>query len=116
MIGFAKSIPGKIKSAFGNARGILVGIARAIVQGFRDGFGRAWDAAIAWVKGKIAGLSKAAKFILGIRSPSKVFQEIGLNVGKGMELGIEKSMPAVAAALQSLVQQNPRRRCQPRVG
>lgn len=103
VVSFLRGIPGRIRGAFGNAGAILSGIARAIVNGFRNAFGRAWDAAMRWVKGKIAGLGRAAKIILGIGSPSKVFMSIGDDVGRGFQLGIEKSMGDVGDMIQRLV-------------
>jgi hypothetical protein len=42
----------------------------------------------------------AVKGVLGIQSPSKVFADVGLMTGEGFEVGVEKSRPGVANAVE----------------
>ena len=45
---------------------------------------------------------KSVTNFLGISSPSKVFEDIGLNVGRGMEQGILKAENAVQSAMEEM--------------
>lgn len=55
---------------------------------------------------RIKGLGKdmldSIKDVLGIKSPSKEFQEIGEMAGEGMKLGLEAMVPAVSSAAETL--------------
>ena len=68
-------------------------------QGFADGIlkgGRKVYEAIAIVTGKSVADTKK---LLGIHSPSKVFQEIGEYTGQGMELGLYESTKNLASVV-----------------
>ena len=96
--GFFGNIGGKIKDAVGNAGKLLYDVGEAIVQGLVSGIVNAWH----WVTDKlhslISGLSSAAKKLLGISSPSKVFAGIGLSAGMGLAAGMDASRNLVANA------------------
>ncbi len=81
-------LPGKIKGWFGNAKTVLKNtgedIIRGLINGIKNMAGAAKDAAIGAVKGALDG----AKSFLRIGSPSKVFEEVGMNTMEGMRLGI----------------------------
>lgn len=87
-------------SAIFSAEGLSLGekavaIGKAVVMGIVRGI---W--ALATLPGKAissiaSGLITAAKSTLGIASPSKVFEDIGRNVGLGMQLGVEAETPSV---------------------
>ena len=96
--GFFGNVGGKIKDAIGNAGKLLYDVGDAIVHGLVSGIVDAWH----WVTDKLAslisGLSSAAKKLLGISSPSKVFAGIGLNAGAGLAAGMDASRNMVANA------------------
>jgi len=102
LINWVRGVDQKIKGAIGDAGKILYSAGQDIVLGLRDGIVAAWH----WVTEKlhalIDGLSGAAKKLLGINSPSKVFAGVGLSVGEGFAEGIEASIAAAAAAARSM--------------
>lgn len=84
-------------------RGILDGIARGIIAGV----GKIKDAA----RNAARAALDAAKGFLGIGSPSKLFMKVGTNMMEGVNLGMKRMAPAVAAATKSalFVPQTPTR-------
>lgn len=68
----------------------LVEVGKDIIRGLWNGIGNM----AGWVKDKIQGLAGNvvgwAKSALGIKSPSRVFMEIGNFVGEGMAIGIDQ--------------------------
>lgn len=63
-------------------------VADAILDGMVDGFSELGNKALDAIKSVMGGLPKAAKSVLGIRSPSKVFQELGKFTAMGLAVGI----------------------------
>lgn len=60
-----------------------------IVQGIKNGISNAWNNMVSWFKGLFGDLVQIAKDILGIASPSKVFESIGENTVAGFDKGME---------------------------
>jgi tape measure domain-containing protein len=52
--------------------------------------------------GVIGGAIEGVKGLLGIRSPSRVFQEFGVNIGEGLAAGIESQNKAVETSARGL--------------
>lgn len=80
----------------------IVEVGSQIVNGLWDGIQSGWD----WLVGKVEefahSLIDAAKSVLGIASPSKVFRDqVGKWLPLGMEEGFEDEMPKVQKDLQS---------------
>ena len=71
---------------------------RSIIDGLRMGIDEAWEAVKASITEKIDWLPAWVKERLGIASPSRVFAEIGENIGQGMAAGINSSFGLVRAA------------------
>jgi uncharacterized membrane protein YphA (DoxX/SURF4 family) len=78
---------------------------RDIIDGLRMGIDSAWESVKASIAEKIDWLPNWVKDRLGIASPSRVFMEIGENIGQGMAIGIENSFGLVQSAVQGLGQQ-----------
>jgi TP901 family phage tail tape measure protein len=80
----------------------------AIGTDMMDGLWKGIQATIRKPLDAIGDLAKKlpewAKDLLGIKSPSRVFMEIGENVGAGMVLGIDSSLPNVKAAAEKLAE------------
>lgn len=75
----------------------------SIVNGITDGLNHAWQ----WLTGAIrqmcSNLLQSAKNALGIHSPSKVFREqIGENIGAGIEEGLDDSEGSLGSRIKSL--------------
>lgn len=70
-------------------------IGRAITQGILNGIGNIGKAVGDKIKGALGGAVKGAKGLLGIHSPSRVFELIGLQIGAGLNRGITASLAQV---------------------
>lgn len=104
LVSTAKTVATKIKSAFGNIvngmKTIGLNIVKGIGHGITSGYG--------WIKGQIksfVGNVKAfLKKLFGIKSPSRWAEDvIGLNIVKGMAVGITDNKGIVNAAMTSMV-------------
>lgn len=60
-----------------------------IVQGIKNGISNAWNNMVSWFKGLFGDLIQVAKDILGIASPSKVFEQIGEYTTEGFDKGMQ---------------------------
>lgn len=85
-----------IETIWGNVMDFLGGIdlfqiGKDIIQGLIDGVKSMALNVIESVKGVVEGAINGAMKLLGIKSPSRVFMEIGKNTGEGLEKGL-KSM------------------------
>lgn len=82
----------------------LKSIGTNIVQGLWNGIqGKA-----AWIKSKVSsfvgGIVSSVKGVLGIHSPSRVFQdEVGKYMAQGIGVGFEREMDGVAARMQRAI-------------
>lgn len=83
---------------------------RDIIMGLWQGLQDAWNefSITDMVTGWAGGIRDSFAGMLGIRSPSQVFQEFGMNIGQGLANGIsegmglaQRAMSAVAGALTS---------------
>lgn len=79
-------------------------IGENIVTGLLNGITGMWDTLVSTVKGKVNGMVSTVKNVLGIHSPSKVFDEIGVNVTQGLVNGINTGAPAAEQAIQNIAQ------------
>ncbi|MEU0883663.1 hypothetical protein ABZ345_34100 [Lentzea sp. NPDC005914] len=90
LVGEAKALPGRILAAIGDAAGTLFGKGQDFVRGLWNGISslggwlrdKVWD----WVKSVIP---KPVADALGIKSPSKVAEELASQVPAGMVIGLE---------------------------
>lgn len=83
--------------------GRMVQYGRDIVQGLIDGVKDMARRLVDAVKGVVNSAIDAAKNLLGISSPSKLFFEIGGNVGTGFVEGIDSIKSLVAKSMQGMV-------------
>jgi len=93
--GFFNDLPGK-----------MVGIGANIVEGLWDGIANM----IGWLKNKVSdftgGIVKGIKGSLGIHSPSTVMRDqVGLQIGAGLAVGIDDSSSQVNRAMAGLNKQ-----------
>jgi len=97
-----RSIGEKIKGVV-NFGKVLYDAGQAIVQGLVNGIVSAWH----WVTDKLRKpdrrLSSAAKKLLGISSPSRVFAEIGRQTAAGLAVGMDQGARTVARAAAGMV-------------
>jgi hypothetical protein len=81
----------------------LVEIGKNLVLGLANGVKDAAMAVVRAITGVVTGGIDAAKRLLGIASPSKVFAEIGHYTGEGMAVGVDRSAKGVQTSLESMV-------------
>lgn len=85
---------------FDMAKTIFVEGGKRIVEGLKSGFSNAWTGLIALLKTKVSELITAVKKLLGIKSPSSVFEGIAENMMGGMTVGIQGSAGGPANAMR----------------
>lgn len=100
---YAKKIPSAIKSGLGS----LTSVGKNLIAGLWNGIKAKFDSVVGKVKSLASGLPKTVKKVLGIRSPSRVFAEIGMYTGEGFAIGIEKSYRQVQSAMGGLYSLQP---------
>jgi TP901 family phage tail tape measure protein len=105
VVSFVRGIPGKIRSAVGNLGKLLYGAGRTVVTGLWNGIA----SMSSWIWDKVTGFAKgvfdAVKNGLGKLwpfSPSQAGVDIGYYLGKGIEVGINKSESAVRGAVAKM--------------
>jgi phage-related protein len=99
-----KDLPGKIFSAMGDLVGRLFQAGKDLIQGLWNGIKAMVQRVIDAVKGVVNDAIGAAKSLLGIASPSKVFTEIGRQLGAGLARGIEDGTGQAVDATTAMVQ------------
>jgi len=87
--------------------GKMIQYGKDIIQGLIDGAKQMATRLIDAVKGVVTGAIDAAKRLLGISSPSKLFGEMGMNIGLGFIKGIESMKGQVEASMQGMVNPMP---------
>lgn len=76
---------------------------RDVVQGLWDGIRQKWNEFNTWWQGIWSGSVKWVKDLLGIKSPSTVFYDIGANMMEGLADGIGTNAGAVQDALENAI-------------
>lgn len=89
-IAWVKQVPDKIKGFFSNAKSLLLSAGSDVIQGFWNGLKGKFESAKKWLTDKIASLPAAAKKVLGIASPSRVFRWIAERIPEGFSVGLAK--------------------------
>ncbi|WP_258802770.1 phage tail protein [Pseudarthrobacter sp. NS4] len=104
VVGFFSGLIGRITGAIGNAGSALFSVGVNIIQGLINGIGSMMGsigrAVLNIVPEAIRG---PFEDLLGIRSPSRVFREYGVNIGQGLILGIDGMHAKVADSVTGLV-------------
>lgn len=65
-------------------------VGKAILEGIKQGITNGWDAFASWLTGIVQSIVDAVLATLGIKSPSKVFADIGKQMMAGMAQGIAR--------------------------
>jgi hypothetical protein len=84
------------KAGVNAAKNLITGI----VNGIKSGVGVVVDA----VKGLATSAINAFKSALKIASPSKLFEDFGGDIGMGVVVGVDDTVPEVKGALETLVE------------
>lgn len=92
------ALPRAILAATSGFSRLLFSAGADLIRGMIDGVGSAASALVNKVKGVVGDAVSGAKSLLGISSPSKVFQEIGKFTGQGLINGLDASASSVSRA------------------
>lgn len=104
MMNFITSIPSRIKGVFSGAGSWLLSAGKNIIQGLINGIKNAIGGAISAVKDAVGGIIDGAKSLLGIASPSKVFdREIGRMIPAGLGRGVSENERAATRPVEDMV-------------
>lgn len=104
MMSFITSIPSRIMGVFSGAGSWLISAGQNIIQGLINGITNAIGGAISAVKDAVSNVIDAAKNILGIHSPSKVFdREIGRMIPAGLGRGVTENERAATRPVEDMV-------------
>lgn len=104
MMNFITSIPSRIMSVFSGAGSWLLSAGQNIIQGLINGIKNAIGGAISAVKDAVGGIIDGAKSLLGIASPSKVFdREIGRMIPAGLGRGVSENERAATRPVEDMV-------------
>lgn len=102
-VNWVMTLPDRILSFFSNAGSWLISAGSDLVNGFISGIESAVDGVISAVTGFVDNAIDAAKRLLGIASPSKVFAQIGAYTMEGFEQGIEKNAQTAANTVRKVM-------------
>lgn len=104
MMSFITSIPSRIMGVFSGAGSWLLSAGQNIIQGLINGITNAIGGAISAVKNAVSGIIDGAKSMLGIHSPSKVFdREIGRMIPAGLGRGVTENERAATRPVEDMV-------------
>jgi phage-related protein len=105
VIQFFRDLPGDILRALGNFGRLLYQAGVDLLNGLWDGIKSMVSNLINRMKNFARDLINGFYEVLGIRSPSRVFREAGVNIVKGLVQGIERSSSSATDAVNQLAQQ-----------
>ena len=100
-------VPTTIRNFMTQAVGViksinLVTIGKQMIQGLINGIKSMAGSVVGSIKNVVGGAISAAKSALGIKSPSRVFKQIGDDTGQGLVLGLEGKESNVIKASKKL--------------
>ena len=99
----ASSIGSSIMGALSSIPGRVASIGSQIVQGIANGISGAAGVVVNKITGVVGGAIDAAKNLLGIHSPSRVFRKIFGYVMQGAALGIDDTADEPGKSMESAV-------------
>lgn len=96
------SILNQMKSILSGAVASFMSIGADMIRGLVNGIRSMAGAAINAAKGVVSDAISGAKALLGIRSPSRVFKEIGAFTSQGLALGIDKDAHKAVSSVHDM--------------
>lgn len=98
----ARELPGKVRSGLGALSGYLVSAGADLIRGMINGIRSMAGALVDSAKSVVSGAVNGAKALLGIKSPSRVFRQIGVFVGQGLVNGLTASEASIEKTSERL--------------
>lgn len=102
-VAVVRGLPGRIVGALGGLAGQLAGVGRAAMQGFISGARSMAGSMVSAVTGPIRNAISAARSLLRIGSPSKVFRDIGKFTAQGFVQGMTGEASKIKSTADKLV-------------
>ncbi|QTF81450.1 tape measure protein [Mycobacterium phage TarsusIV] len=102
---YVGQLPGKIKGWFDDAGSWLIDAGKNIVTGLINGIGSMIGSAVSKAKELAGSVKDAVTSFLGIHSPSKVFEQIGIFTGQGFQIGLDKGFQPALEQAKALADQ-----------
>lgn len=102
IIKFINGMTRAVNQNSGELRTAGINLAKAIADGFTGGMASRVSGLINSVRGAIGSAIDGAKRLLGIRSPSRVFAEIGQQTGQGFIVGLDSVQSEVSDSAASV--------------
>lgn len=102
VVSTVRGLPGKAMGALSGIGSKLTSAGANLMRGFISGVKSMASSLIASVTQPISDAVGKAKSLLGIKSPSRVFMEIGAFTAEGMALGMTKNAKRVSKAAEAL--------------
>ena len=100
-------LPGEARAALGNLSSYLSGAGAQLIQGMINGVRSMAASLAASARSVVSGAVDAAKSVLGIHSPSKVFHGIGVNTIQGFINGIDGTTAQLKSKLAAIMKELP---------
>ncbi|MET7731219.1 hypothetical protein ABZT02_07605 [Streptomyces sp. NPDC005402] len=100
-------LPGEARAALGNLSSYLAGAGAQLIQGMINGVRSMAGSLAASARSVVSGAVDAAKSVLGIHSPSKVFHGIGVNTIQGFIKGIDGTTAQLRSKLAAIMKELP---------
>ena len=107
MLGTLSALRANVTGVFDGAGSWLLDAGRQIVQGLINGIKSAIGGAVSAAAEMAASALAAAKGALGISSPSKEFIGVGMDVTRGLAIGLDRGRPLVEGAMATLAMAMP---------
>ncbi len=102
IVGWFGDLPGRILGALGDLAGMMWDLGVNMIQGFIGGIRAMASAAYNAARSVVSGAVNGVKSFLGIRSPSKLFMEIGTDTMAGLAVGVEAEEARLTAMLRDM--------------
>jgi TP901 family phage tail tape measure protein len=103
VIGWLGGLGTRMMQAIGNLSGMLIGVGEDMIRGLIQGIENMAGAAVDAAKGAVGGAVNAAKRLLHIGSPSKVFKQFGRWVSQGFAQGITSGKHLAVSAVTGVM-------------
>ncbi|MGH2016747.1 phage tail tape measure protein [Aerococcus urinaeequi] len=105
-----QNIVSSVRSSFSNAissansfASQAVSVGQNLIMGFVNGVKAKASALVDSVKGAVSGAINAAKNLLGIHSPSRVFRQFGIYTDQGFAIGIDKEAKTPIKSMRNMI-------------
>lgn len=104
ILSYIGGLPGQILSSLGNLGSLLLGAGKNIIDGLYNGIKGAAGKVLDFIGGMAADIAGAFAGVLGIHSPSRVFEDFGINTVQGYLRGLDRLQGTLDTRMEAVVQ------------